>query len=418
MLQQIRLSNFKAFPEHVIDLRAINIWVGANGSGKSTPIQALSLMKQSIGHKQPKLNGDYVRFGSVQEVLNGKSAENELHIGYTAQIEAPLGNLFGFTSPLVCEYDYTWQQTKYRGDVVKSWGAIKSQGAELRSNGLAVVPYELKSRRGVSHTFGAVALVGQFLQVTSGTNVPGINDSWKEEEQAKALASISESVLNSLHPIPSIRGFREPRYTLGSQSSDRIDYEAGMAATLEYHREALTEISHLMSRITGCPIDLAMEEPNQQINIMRQGTAPRRNIVTEGFGTNQLIPLLYKVVTASKGDTLAMEEPEIHLHPRAQAALFEVLTEAARQKSLQLILITHSPHLLLAALKQVKDKMLAPEKVSIREFSIDLKTGVADSSEISVSANGQLQRDLTNFFEPYVEEYQSILTILGTGLGG
>ena len=65
--------------------------------------------------------------------------------------------------------------------------------------------------------------------------------------------------------------------------------------------------------------------------------------VSEGFGTNSLIMApSHELVSAERGATVMIEEPEIHLHPRAQAELAEVLTEVALEEDKQVIMTTHS----------------------------------------------------------------------------
>ena len=69
------------------------------------------------------------------------------------------------------------------------------------------------------------------------------------------------------------------------------------------------------------------------------------NIVSEGFGANSLIMLLLQLVSADKGATVMIEEPEIHLHPKAQAELASVLAEVALEEDKQVIMTTHSEHI-------------------------------------------------------------------------
>ena len=67
-------------------------------------------------------------------------------------------------------------------------------------------------------------------------------------------------------------------------------------------------------------------------------------MVAEGFGSNSLILLLHQLLNAKKGATVLIEEPEIHLHPKAQADLAEVLADTAKAEEKQIIMTTHSEY--------------------------------------------------------------------------
>ena len=58
-----------------------------------------------------------------------------------------------------------------------------------------------------------------------------------------------------------------------------------------------------------------------------------------------MIQLIYQLITADKLATVLIEEPEIHLHPKAQAELAEVLADTAKAEDKQIIMTTHSEHL-------------------------------------------------------------------------
>src|SRR5579864_1380443 len=68
------------------------------------------------------------------------------------------------------------------------------------------------------------------------------------------------------------------------------------------------------------------------------------NIDHEAFGLNELLIALFRLDEASAGSLVAIEEPEIHLHPKAQAALCRVLVDVVTSERKQLILTTHSEH--------------------------------------------------------------------------
>src|SRR5262249_33496584 len=70
------------------------------------------------------------------------------------------------------------------------------------------------------------------------------------------------------------------------------------------------------------------------------------NIADVGFGVSQTLPVLVALLVARPGQLVYIEQPEIHLHPRAQTALAEVIADAAK-RGVRVVIETHSDILLL-----------------------------------------------------------------------
>lgn len=419
MLTEIRLDNFKCFRELKLPLRQFNIWVGKNGTGKSTPAQALALLKQSLNHGSFQFGGPLVKFDGFDEVLFHGARERKTGVGFSATVAEAIAPLFGFNPPQQLEYNYSWQIVDPGRDINTISGSLSCATANLKVEGGRLVQGSLRAERGYSPSFGSWdGTIGRLFRVASWhAEGRAPDDSWHEEAEAESICISPQKALQRFYLVPAVRGFREPKYRLHDQPSDSVDDEGGVASTLEYNREQIEEISNLLSTITGCPVDV-LAEPQQQIKVARRGTTPRRSIVTEGFGSNQLVPLLRVVVAAPKGATIAIEEPEIHLHPAAQVTLFEALLEEARKRELQFIFVTHSFHWLMAALRSVKTGRMKQEELTIREFVLEQADQGAKSDDVQFNKQGLLQRNLTGFLEPYLEEYQDLLNALASGKAG
>ena len=69
MITSIVLENFKCFRQIEVKPRLITVFVGPNGSGKSSVLQALALLKQSIGTNGFTLQGDLINLAGEQDLL-------------------------------------------------------------------------------------------------------------------------------------------------------------------------------------------------------------------------------------------------------------------------------------------------------------------------------------------------------------
>ena len=178
--------------------------------------------------------------------------------------------------------------------------------------------------------------------------------------------------------------------------------ENDTATTLAYSRSLESRISSLLERVTsvGLRADIVL---NQDVEVMALSAVGDVNIVSEGFGSNALILLLMQLTSAVTGATVLIEEPEIHLHPKAQAELASVLAEEAKAEKKQLIMTTHSEHILGRLLTLVAEKELSKEDLAIYTFEKD-KEGVCTARAIEVTEDGRVIGGLKDFFDTDLAE--------------
>ena len=173
--------------------------------------------------------------------------------------------------------------------------------------------------------------------------------------------------------------------------------------TLAYSpNPVLPKLSGWTSRVTGVGFKTNLV-PSQSIKPVSISAMGEVSLTAEGFGTNALVQLLLELARA-EGATILMEEPEIHLHPRAQAELASVIVEEAKASNKQVIMTTHSEHIANRLLTLVAEKQLSPDDVAIYAFEKDGETGVCSASEIEVTERGQVKGGLKSFFEAHMEE--------------
>jgi len=86
-----------------------------------------------------------------------------------------------------------------------------------------------------------------------------------------------------------------------------------------------------------------------------------------GFGLTQVLPIVVAALSASAGDLLLIENPEVHLHPAGQALMGQFLADVSRA-GVQVIVETHSDHVLNGIRRSVKAARLKPEQVAIHFF--------------------------------------------------
>ncbi len=111
------------------------------------------------------------------------------------------------------------------------------------------------------------------------------------------------------------------------------------------------------------------------------------DIADTGFGISQVIPLLVALAAARPGQMVYVEQPELHLHPRAQWRLGKLLAESAA-KGVLVVVETHSSLLLRGIQEEVASGGLTPEAVGLHWFQQDSDTGITRVTLAELDARG------------------------------
>ena len=189
------------------------------------------------------------------------------------------------------------------------------------------------------------------------------------ETELKELALEFDKSMSNVYYVPAIRGIELPEYNLSDKYILDIPpiQNEQLATTFTYADEKVKEmVEAWSSEITGSKITVSVVPPKKvRIESSVAGGIP---IIGDGFGANQLVQLLLMLAAVPKNSMLAIEEPEIHLHPKAQTKLVDILVEVSKSWDKQLIFTTHSEHMLYGFLSAVKDGRLSNKEVAIYYF--------------------------------------------------
>ncbi len=122
------------------------------------------------------------------------------------------------------------------------------------------------------------------------------------------------------------------------------------------------------------------------------------SIADVGFGVSQTLPVLVALLVAEPGQLVYIEQPEIHLHPRAQVVLAEILANAAN-RGIKIVLETHSDKLLLAIQSLVAEGKLSPDLVKLHWFT---------RQENGITKVSSADLDETGAFGDWPEDFGSV----------
>ncbi len=132
---------------------------------------------------------------------------------------------------------------------------------------------------------------------------------------------------------------------------------------------------------------------------------PQVNLADMGTGVSQLVPVIVQTILLPENGCLLVEQPEIHLHPRAQADLADLFIDGLSQRR-QFIIETHSEHLVLRVRRRIAEGKLDHSRVRI--FFVQLRAGKTRVRQLRLDEHGHFPKWPKNFFEEGFEEAMAI----------
>jgi predicted ATPase len=108
-----------------------------------------------------------------------------------------------------------------------------------------------------------------------------------------------------------------------------------------------------------------------------------------GFGVSQVLPVVTLLQYVPEGSTVVLEQPEIHLHPLAQAHLADVIINASMHRHVQVIVESHSEHLLLRLQRRIAEQEVAPSDVKL--YFCDAQNGSSTLDQLRIDMFGRIE---------------------------
>ena len=372
MLQQLMLENFKGFKSAKVDFGRFTVLIGPNGTGKSSISQALMLLRQSMGTTRLRTDGPLITLGTFDDVLTKGVSKREIGLGLSVSVGANAA--FGITSG--ASYSYS---AYFGPELINFDAAIVSGNKELllakwgrgiKSIHPTQVTGQLEGGR-LLLQLGLNSMVARPINVAGSSFPKELADVGQAfEHQTREFLLTIPTLLSKTYCVPAIRGLDRPEYALGTESN--MDFAAGanaeVASTFAYAgRDVAERVSTWTKSITGSDIEASVV-PGRRVTIRSYAAAGGIPVIGDGFGTNQLVQLLLTLAIIPNESVLAIEEPEIHLHPKAQKNLCDILVETGKAHNKQIILSTHSEHVLFRFVEAVRNKTLTRDELAIYYF--------------------------------------------------
>lgn len=404
-ITRVSICGYKSLSKLVsLEIAPLTILAGANSSGKSSAMQPLLLFKQTLEESVDpgplKIFGPHVKFTRADQMMSkgrqGRAEELRVKVEATSageyrSVECAFRRVDQGTPSLEwTEFASPGFHARLRNDM--SHEEVMAQLSAAPPRDIQKFTRELIDKEGMRWS---VKRYGCFHHAT--LSKPRGKDPFQ-----LGIGPVNEfsGLIREILHLPGLRGNPtrtypmaavgryfsgtfEP-YTASIISHWRADKRTAILKKLNRHLQRLGLTSMVEAALVDdTQIELKVAHKNGTRG--KRATDELINIADVGFGVSQVLPILVAVHEADSARLVYIEQPEIHLHPRAQVALAEVLAEAA-ERGVRLVVETHSATMLLAFQALVAEGKLAPEKTRLHWF--ECVNGVTKVSSQQLSERG------------------------------
>ncbi len=378
-ITKIAVSGFKSLAEEcAIDIRPLTILAGANSSGKSSIMQPLLMLKQTLEVPYDPgpllIDGPNVQFTLAEQFLS-KLIGEERTDRFQIRIE---------TNESI-SVKTTFRKGQKGIELVEMTTERKSEVDQPLD--LTLTPFTLYSEMPAREIKSLADRDSIFKDLVKGFDAVRRSRCFLRLESQDGRMSFDVThhlnfyIFNIIH-LPGLRGNPERTYKPASTGPRYPGTFENYAASIihkwqETADERLETLADALNTLglTGQVGTKKIDDTRIELQVGRlpddkAGETDRVSIADVGFGVSQVLPVLVALIVAEPGQLVYLEQPEMHLHPRAQVALAQVLAAAAK-RGVRVVAETHSSLLLLAVQTLVAEGDLSPELVRLHWFTRD-----------------------------------------------
>ena len=141
---------------------------------------------------------------------------------------------------------------------------------------------------------------------------------------------------------------------------------------------------------------IAQNRKEYEVKVRKTRRSPDVVITDVGFGVSQVLPVLVMCYYVPKGSVLLLEQPELHLHPSAQAWLADVFIDVVNNRNIQIILESHSEHFLRRLQRRIAEEDISVKKTAL--YFCRMENSSSQTEQLDVDMFGDIRNWPKDFF--------------------
>jgi predicted ATPase len=369
MIKKIKIKNFKSLRNVELQLSNLNVLAGLNGSGKSSFIQSLLLLRQSYKNPYQGSTGLILQDGELISLGSGKDV------------------FYQYAKDEKIEFEIL-----SNGNVFK-WTFIYNPNSDILS-----VEKEQEIKQ-----LSSFNLFNRNFQYLNAEHISPQMSYKKSESQVIKHNNIGVKGEYVVHYLS--------EYGL-SQKVNNIYLKHPKATTDSLIHQTNAWISEIS------PGTRLIAEDVKGLDIVRlaikfetkDGYTNEIKPINTGFGITYVLPVVVAILKARKDDILILENPESHLHPMGQSIIGRMMSYAA-QEGVHIISETHSDHIINGIRVAVKEGGLSARNIKFFYFDriLDSSEQYSDIKEILIDRNGELNSYPRGFLDEWNEQLMKLI---------
>jgi predicted ATPase len=450
MITELSFTNFKSW-QSVAKMRLAPITglFGTNSSGKTSILQLLLMLKQTIESTD---RAQVLEFGDEKNLTNLGSFRDAVY-GHMKPGRMKFGLQWNLPKPLDVTSPEDRTRTLFSTDKLSFTCDVGENGSDrfavsrleyglpghkfaLARKGQSGGKYELSSEaapelvHGSEPDFRFVHKPGRAWALPAPVKFYGFPDQvYAYYQNAGFLSELQlafENLFGRLYYLGPLREFPQRHYGWkGSEPADMgrrgervVDAllaarERGANISPGFRKTRLTLEQRVASWLKELGLihsfsvePVAKDSSIYQVRVQKTPSSAKVLITDVGFGVSQILPVLVLCYYAPEGSIILLEQPEIHLHPSVQSGLADVLIDAMKNRKVQIVVESHSEHLLRRLQRRVAEQTIAPEKTAL--YFCEANSESSKLNPLNVDLFGNITNWPETFFGNEFDEMSAI----------
>lgn len=440
MIEHISIQNFKCWENTgEIKLSPITVFFGENSAGKSSIGQFLMMLKQSVETSDrnmvfnPGNENTAVDLGTPLDMVYKKDPSRHIRFSYDwhpimdVEIDDAIHKIKKRGRHITFDGDICLTETGSNFVVDSLYYNLNGTGEDSFSFLLKRKNTDSSGKKGyilTANNYNLIRKQGRAWDITSPLRFYGFPDEvvayYQNADFIQNLNLLHERLFSSIYYLGPLRNRAKRLYSwqggsprdVGVMGEDTVGallaaMEAGRTINFEYKKKRrplnviVAEMLHKMGLIESFKISkVSKTRQDYEVKVLTKGSDSYVDILDVGVGVSQVLPVIVEVFYAPANSTIIIEQPELHLHPAAQAGLADVLVDAihAREgdsRNIQLIIESHSEHFLRRLQLRMAEGRLAQNEFS--GYFISTENG-QKIEKLQIDEYGEISNWPPNFF--------------------
>ena len=407
MITEFKAENFKSWEDTgKIDFAPLTGFFGANSSGKTSLLQVLLMLKQTV-ERPPDWN-DSLDFGNETSLVNLGSFgdviykhRQDLSLGITVAWNLP--EKLTVTSPA-------------RGDA----SPIETTSLSFSTSIAKIDKHSVNSR------FFSYSMIGQPFSIEwrpgrsavrfgsepvfwSGTpfRCYGVSDRSRDNPRPSfwQFEEAFEELFSGICYLGPRREYPRPHYVWEGDHPEGVgQHGREMVSALFSAQMQLLDLDEQVPRWlqrlglidSYRLVPVSNIENGYEFLVTKHKGGPEVRLTDIGFGVSQVLPVLILCYYVPKGSILILEQPEAHLHPKVQSDLADVLIDVVKNRNVQIILESHSEHLLHRLTRRIAEGEISADDMAL--YACQINDGTSEIEPLKMDEYGNVSNWPRDFF--------------------